>query len=505
VAPAAGDRPVASGSLRRRIVVSTLLLLLTVLVSLGVLVDVILSNRLHADLRQRLTERAKYASVLAGRGLTGQQLADDLTGQGITGSVQSGGQTYIGRDQPPGGPPGRGNGGPGGANRPGTTTATATVTMSRHGAQLFAQVQLASSSLLLTTSEAEIDHTMSVLRTVELAAGAVTLLVAGALSFTVVGGALAPLRKMTALADRIRAGDRGRRLRPRHPNTDLGRTATALDAMLDSLEDAESDAQSAELRMRQFLADASHDLRTPLAVMSAGAEQLLRSDPGRVERERLLVELIREGRRAGRLVDDLLLMARLDDPDPSSALMRSEVDLVELLGAAVRRVRPLIRDRQIDFKAPAGGGLVVAADADRLTRVVMNLLDNARDATSAGGRISVVASGERGQAVIDVRDDGPGVPTGQHERIFDRFVRLDETRRRGGTGLGLPIARAIARAHGGELRSLSASVGAHFRLELTLVVVAERDQPSAAESAEAELSLKPLVVSAWTGPSRSRR
>ena len=140
------------------------------------------------------------------------------------------------------------------------------------------------------------------------------------MSFAVVRGALAPLRRMSALADRIRAGDRGLRLRPARPETDLGRTATAIDAMLDSLEAAESDAQSAELRMRQFLADASHDLRTPLAVMSAAAEELLRADPGRAERERRLVELIREGRRAGRLVDDLLLMARLDDADPSSAL-----------------------------------------------------------------------------------------------------------------------------------------------------------------------------------------
>ncbi len=106
--PADVGQPVATGSLRRRLVVSTVALLFVVLVSLGLLVNTILGDRLHSDLRQSLTERAKYAAVLSARGLTGQQLADALTGQGITGSVQSNGEVYVGRDQP------RGPGGPGG-------------------------------------------------------------------------------------------------------------------------------------------------------------------------------------------------------------------------------------------------------------------------------------------------------------------------------------------------------------------------------------------------------
>jgi signal transduction histidine kinase len=459
-------------------VLSTVALLCTVLISLGVVVDVILSDRLHSDLRSRLTERARYAAVLAARGLTGQQLADDLTGQGITGSVRISGQVYFGREQPP--PPGS----PAFRARPGSGTpvvATPTVTMSKHGSQLFAQVDLGDSSLLLTTSEADIDHTLGVLRTTELAAGAATLLVAALLSFTVVGRALSPLRRMAALADRIRGGDRGGRLRPRNPNTDLGRTAAALDAMLDSLEDAEAEAQSAEHRMRRFLADASHDLRTPLAVMSAGAEQLLRNEHGRTERERLLVELIREGRRAGRLVDDLLLMARLDDPDPSSALLRTQVDLVALVESAVERVRPVMPGRIVELEVD-GAHVVVLGDADRLTRVLTNLLDNARDATGPGSVIGVSVQAAGGSRVwVDVRDDGPGVPAADHERIFDRFVRLDDTRRRGGNGLGLPLARAIARGHDGELISLPAERGAHFRLELPVESCSDPAEPTDAE------------------------
>ncbi len=356
------------------------------------------------------------------------------------------------------------------------------MTITEQGEQLFARVDIGSSDLLLTTSQADIEHTLSVLKTIELIAGAAFLFIAGLLSFMVVRGALSPLRKMSALADRIRAGDRGLRLRPSRPETDLGRTATALDAMLDSLEAAESDAQSAELRMRQFLADASHDLRTPLAVMSAGAEELLRTDPSRPERERRLVELVREGRRAGRLVDDLLLMARLDDADPSSALMHHPVDLADLVTSVVGQARLVQRDRSISLST-GDGPLLVNADADRLIRVLTNLLDNARDATAIGGHIWVQVEAADDGCIVDVRDDGRGIPVADQERIFDRFVRLDQARRgagdgRSGAGLGLPIARAIARAHGGELTSQPAARGAHFQLRLPLLAQLQRSQRS---------------------------
>jgi two-component system, OmpR family, sensor kinase len=505
--PADVGAPVSTGSLRGRLVAATVALLFVVLVSLGVLVNTILSERLHSDLRQSLSTRAKFASVLSARGLTGQQLADALTGQGITTSVQVDGSTFIGRDQPrPNGQ--NGPGGPGTGNRGGPANQNASlaaagspVTITQQGDQLFARVDVGSSDLLLTTSQGDIEHTLSVLKTTELAAGAAFLLIAGVVSFMVVRGALGPLRKMSALADRIRAGDRGLRLRPSRPETDLGRTATALDAMLDSLEAAEADAQSAELRMRQFLADASHDLRTPLAVMSAAAEQLLRSDPGRVERERRLVELIREGRRAGRLVDDLLLMARLDEADPSAALLREQVDVTELVSSAVARARFVIRERTIELHVEADP-VIVLADADRLTRVVTNLLDNARDATTPGGHIWVQVAAVGSWCVVDVRDDGAGIPADAHDRVFDRFVRLDSGRRRdapdpsdgrSGAGLGLPIARAIARGHGGELTSWPAPTGAHLRLELPLLpqsitsarelaVVAPANRTSAAQT-----------------------
>jgi hypothetical protein len=294
-------------------VVVALGLLLVVLVAVALVVNYLLGDRMRTDLRQRLADRAGYAQMLSDQGVSGQTLADRLAGQGITATLTTtGGQEYIGREAPawPGSRPG---------DRPRPPAARRTTpTVQENGEQLTVQLDLGNAVLTLQTSQAEIDHTLALLSRIELVAGAVTLLVVGLVMIRLVGVALAPLDRMTALAWRIRDGARGRRLRPTRPGTDLGRTATAFDGMLDALEAAEADARSAQDRMRQFLADASHDLRTPLAAIIASAEQVLRTDPDRETRERRLVEVVREARRSSRLVDDLLFMARLDSPVDNS-------------------------------------------------------------------------------------------------------------------------------------------------------------------------------------------
>ena len=151
-----------------------------------------------------------------------------------------------------------------------------------------ATVGLRNGTLVLSTNESDIANTLARLRQIELVAGAATLLIAGLLLITVVRAALRPLDRMSGLARQIRDGTRGRRLLPTKPHTDLGRTAAAFDDMLDALENAEALAQSAAEQMRQFLTDASHDLRTPLAGVIAGAEQLLRQPAPRIEREERL-------------------------------------------------------------------------------------------------------------------------------------------------------------------------------------------------------------------------
>ncbi len=287
--------------------------------------------------------------------------------------------------------------------------------------------------------------------------------------FLTVRVALRPLDTVAGLARSITEGNRGSRLRPTRTDTEIGQTAAALDEMLDELEGAELRARQAEERTRTFLADAAHELRTPLAGIRAAAEALLHSadELDTAQRQQLEVLLIREAQRAGTLVSDLLATARLDagvelhrEPVSLAELARSEADRVRLLApqATVRR---------------SGTDVVVPADRDQLAGVVRNLTDNAIRAAGARGSIELRTGVESGLAHLELIDSGPGIPIADRERIFDRMVRLDSARQpgAGGSGLGLAIARGYARAHGGDLVCLDradGAPGARFRLTLPL-------------------------------------
>jgi signal transduction histidine kinase len=469
---------VKTGSLRRRVAVSALGLLVVVLLGLGMLVNTLLGNALRSDLRSRLEDRAGYAALLQEQGVTGQSLADKLAGGGVLSTFTTAGGQFVGR---PGSPPAR-RPVEGPPRRP---TSSPSISYGESGGQLVATVRFAAGTLTLQTSEADLDRTLAELRRIELLAGAGTVLVAGLLLFVLVGRAMRPLSRMTELARRIRDGARGGRLRPRSPTTDLGRTAAAFDEMLDALEAAERQAQQAEERMRAFLADASHDLRTPLAGVIAGAEQVLRHPGSRLEREAQLVAVVRQGRRASRLVDDLLLMTRLTDADESALSSVTAVDVGELAvteAEAARLRHPGVHivvagvgpgDRLGGGPGDGIGGspLTVVGDPDRLRRLLANLLDNAAQsgASTVTMRVEATPPGTgSGQARIRVSDDGPGVAEGDRERIFERFVRLDASRAGSGSGLGLPISRAIARTHGGDIycSATDSGTGACFEVFL---------------------------------------
>ncbi|MBM9475440.1 HAMP domain-containing histidine kinase [Nakamurella flavida] len=470
------DRPVRTVSLRTRVVVAVVALLAVLLVVLGLVVTTLLGDALRADLRTRLDDRAGYAAFLQEQGVTGQSLADNLSGSGVSSTFVAGGQEYIGRGTgpsdagPPSPPaPGRGPALP----QPGVEP---TVTVTEQDGSLTATVELTDGTLTLQASENEIDRTLSVLRTIEIVAGAIALVLAALLLVRVVGVALRPLERMTSLAQRIGAGARGRRLRPTHPDTDLGRTAQAFDEMLDALETAELAARQAEERMRRFLADASHDLRTPLAGVIAGSDSLLRADPellGRAEREERLVLIVRQARRASRLVDDLLVMTRLDTAaTPAAAQIVDLGDLADQEARAVALRRPDVEVAVRDETVADGGAARVRVVPDDLRRAVANLLDNAVKVSPPGGRVDIRVTrdgADPGRVALLVADQGPGVPDTERERIFDRFVRLSESRAGQGSGLGLPIARAIARASGGDVHCGSrpdGAPGALFTLEL---------------------------------------
>jgi signal transduction histidine kinase len=345
--------------------------------------------------------------------------------------------------------------------------------------------------------------------------GLAGLAVAGLALLATTRLALRPLDTMTALARSIAGGDRGRRLAPIRTDTELGRTAAAFDDMLDALEGAERTAKQAEAvardserQTRQFVADAAHELRTPITGLRAAAEAALSSRASGEERERLHLLLLREAGRAGRLVEDLLALAQID---AGLRLRQEPVELRALAEAEVERIRLLAPTVTVSVR---GEPLTVPGDPQRLAQVLANLLDNARRYTPDGGEITVTvdrapaggadsgglpgaeprtsgaetrtaagaeprASGAwprtggagteadlhgSGWARVRVLDTGPGVPAADRERIFDRLVRLDDARSRdaggpgfsgpglSGAGLGLAIARGIARAHGGELR-----------------------------------------------------
>ena len=220
----------------------------------------------------------------------------------------------------------------------------------------------------------------------------------------------------------------------------------------------------AEERMRRFLADASHELRTPVAAVQASAETLLRTSPGGTTREALILQILREGHRAGRLIDDLLAITRLEQGIP---LATEHFDLTPLAAAAVEVTRELAPAVDVHLHAPPHAYL--RGDPQRIRQIVDNLLSNARHATPAGGHITLHVTTRDTSILVQVTDTGPGVPPADRERIFERFARLEGThsRRTDGNGLGLAIARGIARAHSGTLTCTGpVGEGACFLLQL---------------------------------------
>ena len=446
-------------SLRMRLTWGVLALLGVTLAGLFTAVDVALSARLHADARTRLTDRVALAEQLQGT-MSMQRLADRLRGDGVVVRLctADGSACATAASDPPPPGPGPAPGGRPGDQRPRRPAGrTATVPVETAGSLLFVRSALPGNQMLtLSLDTTQITEAVNRLIVFEVAGGVLALLLAGLASARISRTALRPLADMTAVARQITAGDRGQRLGVPRSDTELGRTAAAFDAMLDELE-------AAEVRMRSFLSDASHELRTPLAGMRANAELLLRENPDREQREQIAVAMVRESHRAARLVDDLLTMARLGQGMPLAA---ERVDLLPLAEAEVARARPL--SPGLTYEVTGEAGRRADGDPVRLGQIITNLLDNARHATPAGGTVAVRVYRAGPRVRIEVSDTGPGVPPAERTLIFERFGRGDASRSRhtGGAGLGLPIARGLAQAHGGDLTYVDAGSGATFRLDL---------------------------------------
>jgi two-component system OmpR family sensor kinase len=281
---------------------------------------------------------------------------------------------------------------------------------------------------------------------------------AGALALWLVKVGLRPLEAMGTTAGAIAAGDLSRRVEPSDDTTEIGKLGTSLNAMLAQIEAAFDERRASEERLRRFVGDASHELRTPITSIRGYAELFRRGASTRPDDlARSMARIEAEAERMGVLVDDLLLLARLDQGRP---LDRKPVDLVSVATDAVDAARAI--DPQRVLNADLDGPVAVTGDAGRLRQVIDNLLENARVHTPAGTPTHVrLHADDGGDAVLTIADEGPGMGADVSAQAFERFYRGDPARARstGGAGLGLAIVAAIVESHGGNVRVLDTETG----------------------------------------------
>ncbi|OZE87124.1 hypothetical protein CH304_02715 [Rhodococcus sp. 15-649-1-2] len=439
-----------TASLRRRLVISTIVAVILVLGAAVAATEILVGAQLKATATAQLDDRVQRARSIHDTGADPAAVVTAAQGGGTTARlVTTDGRTYGNPDldaeaptpdppqpgdpaappaaplQPPGPPPS------------GTDSESVTT-------------QLSDGSLLtVAVDTAAISDVRDQLRSVLVAVFLVALVLVGLVVVIIVRTSLRPLHHMTVLARRIASGARGDRLDPDRTNTEIGSAAAAFDQMLDSVEAAERRERATSARTRQFFDDAAHELRTPIAGIRAAAETLIRAgaDADANVREELEVLLVRESGRAARLVDDLLSLARIDE---GVVVDRRPVDLDALVAADIERLSVAAPGRTIE--AHGRKGVVAEGDPLRLAQILANLTNNAVAYSPHDEPVSITISHTVHDIRLAVRDNGIGIPAGERERVFERLVRLDRARTIGsGSGLGLSIARDLARAHGGEL------------------------------------------------------
>jgi len=429
-------------SLRLRVTAAVLAVLAVMLILLSIAINAIFIAQSNRNLDALLTGQAQLARQLARSGVGPQQIVNRVQAGGVQAHLVLRNGTEFGTPITSG------------------TVKTTAITLN-------APTRVDGANLTLAVDTALVSDARRTLRRILMITAVIALVVSAVLVAAAVRLALRPLDSMAALAKAVSQGNRGYRLAPTRTDTELGQTAQAFDEMLDELEGAETRAQQAEERTRAFLADAAHELRTPIAGVQAAAETLLHHDDqlDHDERQHLQALLVREAERAGALISDLLTAARLD---AGIDLDLAPVSLRTLAHSEIDRVRLLHPETAVTMSGPE---VIARADAARVSSILRNVIDNAVRAAGPEGQVHLVVREHDQFAIAEIWDSGPGVPPSQRERIFERLVRLDHGRAgdAGGSGLGLAIARGYARAHGGDLTCEDPrGSGAMFRLVLPL-------------------------------------
>jgi two-component system OmpR family sensor kinase len=369
-------------------------------------------------------------------------------------------------------------------------------------------------TLIVAVDLGNINHTIRQIVAFDVAISAAIVLALAVVGVAVVRANLRPLEEIEETAEEIAAGHLNRRVRESDPRTEVGSLAQSLNIMLSQIETAfraqqesEEAAHQSEERMRRFIADASHELRTPLTAIRGfaeyyrqrggveTAEELAAANGSASEHltaedlDRIMHRVEAEASRMGLLVEDLLMLARLDQQRPLSI---RPVDLLTLAADSVQDARMIAPDRTVDLQVAPGAAFIVDGDEARLRQVISNLVNNALTHTPAGTPVTVrIASGAldsgKPAVVLEVADRGAGLTPEQAQHVFDRFYRADTARTRatGGSGLGLSIVSSLVAAHGGDVAVRSTpGEGATFRVRLPLVAEAHAADPDDSDDSD---------------------
>ena len=325
----------------------------------------------------------------------------------------------------------------------------------------------ASVRTVIATPLHDVNSTLNRLAMLELLVGLIVLAVVAAIAFWLVRRELRPLVRIEDTAAAIAGGDLSQRVPEEAPGTEVGDLARSLNAMLAQIEQAFEQRRQSEQRLRRFVSDASHELRTPLTSVRGFAELFRRGAASRPGDLALAMSRIEsEAERMGVIVEDLLLLANLDQGRP---LAQERFDLEAVLAEMVADHAMLHADWPISFSSSGDSDLV--GDELRIRQALANLLANARAHTPRGTGIAVALATAGDDRTIEVSDRGPGIAADDLPHLFERFYRVDASRARrsGGSGLGLSIVQAIAEAHGGSVRVASVEgEGAAFTIVLPI-------------------------------------